>query len=103
MPELKVQVVHELGRAFSGEDMRICFVLDAVPRGGGNRRYMERLGEAFKSHPVMGKHVVKVVVKSSRLRVWVRPTVGLIADVMRITREAQERESLKDQPALFPA
>lgn len=52
--------------------------VDAFPRGSGNRKTMERLGAAVKSHTVLGQHVDRVVVSSSRVRVYWRSSWEMI-------------------------
>jgi hypothetical protein len=103
VPQIKMRVIHEFGRLGSDDESRIVMVIDFFPRGSGNRVRVERLGEAFKVHPVMGGHVVKVVCSSSRLKVYYRVSPGLLVAVWKCMRAVDDRK-LEDelQGELFP-
>lgn len=81
----------------TGEEPEVIMDLLLKPRGSGNRHQARLLGRAFRNHRILGDHVKKVVVGSSRVTVHLRATL----DAIRAVNECAE-ENRRNQPVDVP-
>lgn len=75
-------------------------VMDVLltPRGSGNRAHAQRVAQAFRDHPKLKGHIRKVVAGSSKVTVYLIPSLEL----MRVVAEWKAEEDVPGQLKIFP-
>lgn len=99
---MQIEVKTRLKIARDGTPVVIMDVL-LLPRGSGNRNRARRLGEAFRQHPKIKKHIRKIVVGASRITVHMRSSIALMRDINQISPELEATQDVEGQLKLFGA
>lgn len=72
--------------------------ISILPRGSGNRNKVRRLAEAARRDPDMGPWILRVVEGSSKLVIILKPGMGLIGALNRVS---QRNRDVEGQMPLF--
>lgn len=97
---MQIEVKTRLKVARDGTPVVIMDVL-LLPRGSGNRNRARQLADAFKVHPLLKRHVRRVVCGASRVTVHMRSSLGLLRDINAIAPEMERTQDVEGQLKLF--
>ncbi len=89
------------GVAPAQADAELIMELLLTPRGSGNRKWAVALAKAAKNHPQLGPHVKRVKAGSSKVWIYLVPSVSLAQTMLLINREPRQMADVPGQLGLF--
>jgi PHD/YefM family antitoxin component YafN of YafNO toxin-antitoxin module len=84
----------------SPEGRAVVLMITLLPRGSGNRAAVRRLAAAAAAS-AMAPHIKRVVCGSTRLTLYLRASLGLMAAVLEVTKNAEKNRDCERQMPLF--
>jgi hypothetical protein len=83
------------------QDAELLLEIILTPRGSGNRKFAVGLAKAAKASPQLGPHVRRVKAGSSKVWIYLTPSLGLMKTIALWQSSAQAKEDVPGQLPLF--
>lgn len=96
---MKCEVRTRLMYGDSGKSVTLLMDVLLLPRGTGNLGFARRLGRQFREHKTLSPHIRRVVVGSSRIRVYWKYSRALARTVKEL--DAERSQDVLGQLGLF--